>query len=66
MKEYQPYKKFADRRKHHTVARTYFYMNEAQCEKNMETFIRCINAVAGMLFKFFVIFVTLLYLAVCT
>ncbi|GFU14684.1 hypothetical protein TNCV_746671 [Trichonephila clavipes] len=32
LKQYQPYEEFADRR-FHSVARTYFYLDEAQCEK---------------------------------
>lgn len=29
------------------AARTYFYMNEAQCERNMEIFLQSIEAVSG-------------------
>ncbi|GIY11428.1 hypothetical protein CDAR_536042 [Caerostris darwini] len=47
LKKYKPYEEFADRRKYHVKARTYFYLSEAQCEKNLETFLKSIEAVAG-------------------
>jgi len=34
-------------RRRKAAARTYFYMNEAQCERNMETFLQSIEAVSG-------------------
>lgn len=43
-------KTFADRRFKVQSARTYFYLNEATCEKNMETFIQCLEAVANSTF----------------
>jgi proline dehydrogenase len=47
LKQYHVDKTFADRRYKVQSARTYFYLNEATCERNMETFIRCLEAVAG-------------------
>ena len=48
IKRYKPHKsKAANRKFKLTQARTYFYENEASCEKNMETFLRSIEAVAG-------------------
>lgn len=44
-------KQFADRRYKVQSARTYFYLNEATCERNMEIFQNCLNAVAGKIKK---------------
>lgn len=46
--QYHVDKSFADRRHKVTSARTYFYLNEATCERNMEIFIKCLEAVSGM------------------
>lgn len=50
LKQFSVDKSFADRRYKVNSARTYFYLNEATCEKNMEIFIRCLEAVANSTF----------------
>lgn len=49
MPQYNVAKPFADRRYKVQSARTYFYLNEATCERNYETFQDCLHAVAGKL-----------------
>ncbi|XP_011187574.2 proline dehydrogenase 1, mitochondrial isoform X3 [Zeugodacus cucurbitae] len=48
--QYHVEKSFADRRYKVSSARTYFYLNEATCERNMEIFIKCLEAVSGATF----------------
>ena len=47
LKKYHVAKPFADRRYKVSSARTYFYLNEASCERNMDVFIRCLESVAS-------------------
>lgn len=47
LKQYHVDKTFADRRYKVQSARTYFYLNEATCERNMEIFLKCLEAIAG-------------------
>ena len=57
LKKYHVEKSFADRRYKVSSARTYFYLNEASCERNMDVFIRCLEAIAGEFFaRLFVTF----------
>lgn len=50
--QYQVNKSFADRRYKVQSARTYFYLNEATCERNTEIFIRCLESVAGNIIQY--------------
>ncbi|XP_046680970.1 proline dehydrogenase 1, mitochondrial-like [Homalodisca vitripennis] len=47
MPQYHAHKSFADRRYKVSSARTYFYLNEATCEKNLEIFQNSLLAVAN-------------------
>jgi len=46
MPQYHAHKNFADRRYKVSSARTYFYLNEATCEKNVEIFQKSLVAIA--------------------
>ncbi|KAK9391471.1 proline dehydrogenase 1 mitochondrial [Crotalus adamanteus] len=46
-KRYSVHHKFGDRRDGVTGARTYFYADEAKCDRHMETFVKCIEASGG-------------------
>lgn len=48
-KKYKAHRQFGDRRGGVISARTYFYADEAKCDKQMETFINCIKASGKLL-----------------
>lgn len=43
--KFKPYQEFADRRKSVSGARTYFYLNEEVCDRNLAIFQECIRTV---------------------
>nr|CAD7591030.1 unnamed protein product [Timema genevievae] len=45
--QYHVNRSFADRRYKVQSARTYFYLNEAQCERNLDVFQECLEKVSG-------------------
>ncbi|XP_058474085.1 proline dehydrogenase 1, mitochondrial [Solea solea] len=45
--KYKAHRQFGDRRGGVISARTYFYADEAKCDTQMETFIKCIKASGG-------------------
>ena len=47
IQRFVPHEEFGDRREGVISARTYFYEDEAKCDENTETFMKCIDAVAG-------------------
>uniref|UniRef100_A0A8D0HAH6 Proline dehydrogenase n=1 Tax=Sphenodon punctatus TaxID=8508 RepID=A0A8D0HAH6_SPHPU len=46
-KKYRAHRGFGDRRGGVISARTYFYADEAKCDRHMDTFLRCIEASGG-------------------
>nr|XP_060641329.1 proline dehydrogenase 1, mitochondrial [Anolis sagrei ordinatus] len=46
-KRYSVHRKFGDRRDGVISARTYFYADEAKCDRHMDTFLKCIEASGG-------------------
>jgi len=47
IKRYQAHREFGDRRVGVTSARTFFYQGEEMCDKNLRTFLKCIETVAN-------------------
>ncbi|XP_066465764.1 proline dehydrogenase 1, mitochondrial [Tiliqua scincoides] len=46
-KRYSAHRRFGDRRDGVISARTYFYADEAKCDRHMDTFLKCIEASGG-------------------